>query len=63
MTCGAVIPVCACAVWRQLRSPEPSSTTRMAVTRRLPRPLESTVIVGVPAPVRMRAEGGLTVHV
>ncbi len=31
--------------------------------RRLPMPVESTVMVGVPAPLMMRAEGGLTVQV
>jgi hypothetical protein len=35
----------------------------MAVTRRLPKPEESTVMVGVPTPERMRAAGGLTVQV
>jgi hypothetical protein len=35
----------------------------MAVTRLLPRPDESTVMVGVPTPESMRAAGGLTVQV
>ena len=55
--------VTACAVCRQVRSPEPSSTTRMAVTGWFPTPVESTMMVGVPAPLRMRAPAGLIVQV